>query len=107
MLLSNSSTRPAFNAGYTVDLLVYNDDAARAIPASNPLRIRCHFRGEKIHTSTHSEHRRSRKHPVTIVKLDNQKRFLVSNEDEGGCGLFIGHYRLKPLDDAPQSLNHR
>ncbi|MDK6788155.1 hypothetical protein QP330_09920, partial [Actinotignum timonense] len=24
-----------------------------------------------------------------------------------GCGLFIGHYRLKPLDDAPQSLNHR
>ena len=25
----------------------------------------------------------------------------------GGCGLFIGHYRLKPLDDAPQSLNHR
>ncbi|MGJ9586534.1 hypothetical protein ACRQFN_07175, partial [Actinotignum sp. GS-2025e] len=25
----------------------------------------------------------------------------------GGCGLFIGHYRLKPLDDVPQSLNHR
>ncbi|MGJ9464246.1 hypothetical protein ACRQDN_08990, partial [Actinotignum sp. GS-2025e] len=24
-----------------------------------------------------------------------------------GCGLFIGHYRLKPLDDVPQSLNHR
>ncbi|MGJ9432372.1 hypothetical protein ACRQEJ_09935, partial [Actinotignum sp. GS-2025b] len=27
--------------------------------------------------------------------------------DKWGCGLFIGHYRLKPLDDAPQSLNHR
>ncbi|MGJ9431310.1 hypothetical protein ACRQC7_03845, partial [Actinotignum sp. GS-2025b] len=28
-------------------------------------------------------------------------------KDGRGCGLFIGHYRLKPLDDAPQSLNHR
>ncbi|MGJ9563366.1 hypothetical protein ACRQFL_09360, partial [Actinotignum sp. GS-2025b] len=27
--------------------------------------------------------------------------------NDRGCGLFIGHYRLKPLDDAPQSLNHR
>ncbi|MGJ9544597.1 hypothetical protein, partial [Actinotignum sp. GS-2025b] len=32
------------------------------------------------------------------------KNILATNR---GCGLFIGHYRLKPLDDAPQSLNHR
>lgn len=40
MLLSNSSTRSAFNAGNAVDSLVYNATAARAIPLlCNELRI--------------------------------------------------------------------
>ncbi|MDY5143593.1 hypothetical protein, partial [Actinotignum timonense] len=39
---------------------------------------------------------------VSVSKLESKML-----ESEGGCGLFIGHYRLKPLDDAPQSLNHR
>ncbi|MGJ9562564.1 hypothetical protein, partial [Actinotignum sp. GS-2025b] len=44
----------------------------------------------------------------------DQQSLFGEGEGEGygyylgrGCGLFIGHYRLKPLDDAPQSLNHR
>ncbi|MGJ9502428.1 hypothetical protein ACRQEO_07575, partial [Actinotignum sp. GS-2025b] len=51
----------------------------------------------------------------TTTHSVSEQNYIPFNEQEltdglnliRGCGLFIGHYRLKPLDDAPQSLNHR